>query len=279
MRSGFAAPSALFVGVCASLLGQQAPTPATQEEEQGIPIASSAVKTACTACHVADSKNRLTRISYRRTTPEGWEETIKRMVALNGASFDPALAREALRDLSNDLGLAPEEVRPARFELERRLVEYAYPDKDTQHTCSLCHSIGRAMLQRRTRQEWDLLVAMHRGYYPLVDMQGFRDMQPAPVTAGPDGRPPDRRQPVEKALDHLKATFPLQTPEWSAWSANRRTPRLAGRWAMRAYEIGRGPYYGEVAVTAKPGTEDQFTTVSHYAPAGDGASLERRGES
>jgi quinohemoprotein amine dehydrogenase len=277
MRLGLAAPSALLVGVCASLLAQRAPAPRADGTEEGIPIASQAVKSACMTCHAADSKSRLTRISYRRTTPEGWEETIKRMATLNGASFEPALAREALRDLSNDLGLAPEEVQPARFELERRLVEYSYPDKDTQRTCSLCHSIGRAMLQRRTKEEWDLLVAMHRGYYPLVDFQGFRYPEPPPDTPGPDGRPSDRRQPVEKALDHLKGAFPLQTPEWSAWSANRRAPRLAGRWALSAYEIGRGSHFGEVEIAAQPDAEDQFTTVARYAPAGGGAAVERHG--
>jgi len=254
------------------------PAPSPDPSETGIPIASEAVKKSCGACHPADAAGRMTRISFRRTTPEGWQETIRRMVTLNGAPLDPAQARETLRYLSNELGLAPEEARPARFEVERRLVDFTYSDKDTHKTCSLCHSIGRAMLQRRTKEEWDLLVAMHRGYYPLVDFQGFRSMAPLPTEPGPDGRPPDRRQPVDKALDHLKAAFPLRTPEWADWSANRRLPRLAGRWALRGHEPGFGPVFGEVEMTAKPGTDDEFTTVARYVSPRDGPTVERRGQ-
>jgi quinohemoprotein amine dehydrogenase len=200
------------------------------------------------------------------------------MATLNGAPLEPGPAREALRYLSNELGLAPEEVRKARFELERRLVEFTYEDKETHETCSLCHSIGRAMLQRRTKEEWDLLVAMHRGYYPLVDFQGFSAPPPRRSASPSDGRPPDRRQPVDKALDHLKAAFPLRTPEWADWLANRRPARLAGRWALRGHEPGSGPVYGEVEISPKPGTEDEFTTLARYVPAGGGAGVERRGQ-
>ena len=259
----------------ASLFAQPAP-PA--EAEPGIAIQSEAVKKACGACHAADAKGCLTRISYRRTTPEGWQETVKRMVTLNGAPVEPAQAREVVRYLANELGLAPEEARPAAFEVERRLVEFSYPDKDTERTCSACHSIGRPMLQRRTGEEWELLVAMHRGYYPLVDFQAFRNMAPPPAEPGPDGKPPDRRHPMDKALAHLKATYPLRTPEWSAWSANRRAPRLAGRWALRASQIGHPPVFGEVTIAAKPGTDDEFTTEARYAPAGGGPAVVRRGQ-
>ena len=48
--------------------------------------------------------------------------------------------------------------------------------------------------QRRTKEEWELLLAMHRGYYPLVDFQAFRRGGPPPPTAArTDGRPPDNR--------------------------------------------------------------------------------------
>ena len=64
------------------------PTPKVDEED-GTPITSAAVKAACGDCHSEDAKHRFTRISYRRTTPEGWQETIRRMVSLNKASIEP----------------------------------------------------------------------------------------------------------------------------------------------------------------------------------------------
>ena len=50
--------------------------------------------------------------------------------------------------------------------------------------------MGRVITQRRTREEWELLMATHRGLYPLVDFQGFQ--------RGGDGP-----QPVDEAIDHL----------------------------------------------------------------------------
>ena len=88
------------------------PTEKQKEEiESGIPIASELVRKSCSPCHNADEKMRMSRISWRRTTPEGWEHTIKRMVGLNGLEIEPAAAREILKYLANNLGLAPEEAR------------------------------------------------------------------------------------------------------------------------------------------------------------------------
>ena len=51
---------------------------------------------------------------------------------------------------------------------------------------------------------------MHRGWYPLVDNQAFRRGGPAPRDPSPDGRPPDTRHPVEKAIDHLAQDVPAE---------------------------------------------------------------------
>ena len=47
---------------------------------------------------------------------------------------------------------------------------------------------GRVISQRRTRTEWELLIAMHRGWYPLVDRQVYRRMGPAPRDRACPGR-------------------------------------------------------------------------------------------
>lgn len=254
------------------------PPPEPKPEEEGFPIASAAVKEACGFCHKADDKGLMTRISYRRTTPEGWQQTIRRMAALNGAGMEPEKAREVLRWLADNLGLAPEEARPAAFEVERRMIDYKYADKDTEQVCSKCHSMGRVIAERRTKEEWELLIAMHRGFFPLSDFQAFRRLEARRTTPGPDGRPPDNRHPMEKALAHLVPTFLLRTPEWAAWSANVRPPRLEGRWALSGYQPGKGPIYGEVRIAAKPGAPNELTTEARYAPASGGAAGERQGQ-
>ena len=217
------------------------PPPEPKPEEEGIAVTSAAVKEACGACHQADAKGLMTRISFRRSTPEGWQQTIRRMVALNGAGLEPEKAREVLRWLADNLGLAPDEARPALFEVERRMIDYKYADKDTEQVCSKCHSMGRVLAERRTKEEWELLIAMHRGFYPLSDFQAFRRLEARRTTPGSDGRPPDNRHPMEKALAHLVPAFQLRTPEWAAWSATARPARLEGRWALVGHEPGRGP--------------------------------------
>ena len=45
------------------------------------------------------------------------------------------------------------------------MIEYKYAaNKDTEEVCTKCHSMGRVISQRRAKTEWELLIAMHRGY-------------------------------------------------------------------------------------------------------------------
>ena len=247
--------------------------------EPGIPIADKTVQTACAPCHKADEKGVMSRISFRRNTPEGWETTIRRMVALNGVKLDPDTARQVLRYLSDNLGLAPEEVEPAAFEVERRMIDFKYTaSRDTEQACSACHSMGRVLLQRRTKEDWQMLVDMHRGWYPLVDFQAFRRTGPMQREPGPDGRPPDNRHPIEKALEHLTSTFPLQTPQWAAWSATMRPPKLEGTWAISGHETGKGPVYGVMRIT-QGASPSEFTTEISFTYARSGQTVTRTGRS
>jgi quinohemoprotein amine dehydrogenase len=274
-----------FIWMTAVGFAQQPPPAATPpaaavddaKKDEGIPVTSDLVKQKCGSCHRPDEKGRLSRISYRRTTPEGWEETIKRMVSLNGVTLGPTEARDILRYLANTQGLAPEEAQPAAFEVERRMIDFKYTaDKDTEDTCIKCHSMGRVISQRRTKEEWELLIAMHRGYYPLVDFQAFRRGGPPRREPDEGGRPPDNRHPMEKAIGHLSTAFPLVTPEWSAWSATMRPPRLEGRWAISGYETGKGPLFGQVTI-APQGENGDFTTETTFTYAHSGQTVTRRG--
>jgi quinohemoprotein amine dehydrogenase len=281
-----------FLACGAAAAQAQPPAPpaasasATAARDEGFPIDNDVVRSRCGGCHRSDDKRRMSRISYRRATPENWEKTIKRMVALNHATLEPAEARTILKYLSDHLGLAPEELRPIAFEPEHRMVEYTYTaDKDTADTCGSCHSMSRVVSERRTKEEWSLLVAMHRGYYPLVDNQpmangmGFRRTRPRETEPGADGRPPDNRHPMDKALEHLEKALPLVTSEWSAWSAAMQSPRLAGRWAVVGTAPGKGMIYGQVTIAADQSTPDAFTTDVKYTVARTSESIARTGRS
>ena len=261
-----------FLAVPTACLALAAPVRAQSDTTAGYPIRDAAVIAQCSSCHAQDSTGRMTRISYVRKTPEGWETSIRRMVTLNNAQLEPEAARAVLRYLANEQGLAPEEAEPGRFEAERRMMDWEYKgDARTQATCKLCHSMGRVILQRRTKDEWSLLVAMHRGYYPIVDFQGFRSGGPPPPGQ------PDEGHPMDHAINHLARAFLLTTPAWTAWRATMRSPVLAGEWLLSGTQPGRGPFHGRLTITRVEGSTDEFTTRATWVWTKTGQHVTREG--
>ncbi len=254
--------------------------PQDTESEVGTPIEDPIVRKTCATCHTVDRQGQISRISFQRKTPEGWERTIRRMVALNGLQTDPATARYVVKYLANHLGLAPEEAKPAAFEVERRQTADKYTaNNDTESVCTKCHSMGRVISQRRTRREWHLLVALHRGLYPQVDFQVFQRSATSANSAAVGDQPVDKRSPVQKAVDHLVSAFPLTTSAWNTWSASMRPPRIVGSWAIRGWEPGKGPLYGRAEIKApKDGALDEYTTEFSYSYARSGARVTRSGQ-
>ena len=252
--------------------GRPAP-PARKDTTAGYAIADQTVIARCGSCHVRDSTGVMERLSYLRKTPEGWEISIRRMVALQKVKVDPTEARAVVKYLSNAQGLAPAEARPARFESERRAIDYRYTaDSRTEQTCRACHSLGRVISQRRTKDEWELLLATHRAYYPLVDFQAFRRGGPPPPDSA--GAP----HPMDVAVTHLSKVFPLRTPEWAAWSATMRPARIEGEWVLSGTEPGRGAFSGRLTIAKSPNAEDEFTTRATYRYARGGKSVTREGK-
>lgn len=254
----------------------QAPA-AEAKSDPGIPVTDPVVQKACSPCHRPDDKGMMSRISARRTTPEGWERTITRMLALNNLKIEPQTARAVVKSLANSHGLAPEEARPAQYEVQRRLGDEEFKSAELDGTCNACHSFGRIISQRRTAQDWSLLISMHRGWYPIIDRQTFRRMGPVPRDRDAQGRPPDTRHPSEKAADFLAEKFPLQTTDWSSWTASMRPAKVDGTWTLSGWENGKGALYGRVVLTPVAGSTDEFTTQTSYTYARSGEQVSRAG--
>ena len=69
----------------------------------------------------------------------------------------------------------------------------------------------------------------------------------------------DGKYPVDVAVDYLSKAQPLITPEWEAWKAIMRTPKLEGKWMLTGYQQGKGRVFG--IVTLEKGTgPDEFIT-------------------
>jgi quinohemoprotein amine dehydrogenase len=83
---------------------------------------------------------------------------------------------------------------------------------------------------------------------------------------------------MDKARDVLSRNLPLISGEWTSWSAVMRTPRLAGRWAIAGYQIGKGPVFGQLTIADRAGVTDGFTTEARltYSRTGDMVSRKSR---
>src|SRR5215813_15279516 len=261
----------------------QAPTsPQTQPQaeaklEEGIPVTDPLVIAKCGTSHTRDDKGNLSRISWERAAPEGWEEAIKRMVRLNGLEITPAEARSVLKYLSTYHGLAPEEAKPVMYMAEHRIQDEPVPNETVRTTCMGCHPFGRALSWRRSKEDWKLLANMHVFLYPQADVafrRGFSGTGNAPLIPQVQEDAPPL---VDQTLDYLAKNAPLHTPEWAAWRARMRVPKLTGRWLVTAHIPGRGKYYGEM-VMESGSAEDEFQTRVKLQSATDGSTLTRSGQ-
>jgi quinohemoprotein amine dehydrogenase len=254
------------------LLAQQG-NRAEPAKDPGIPVSDPLVIQKCGSCHTKDDKGNLSRISWERTTPEGWEEAIKRMIRLNGLTLKPEEARAIVKSLSATHGLAPEEAKPVMYIPEQRIQDETIADENLRHACASCHAIGRARSWRRSKDDWNLLVAMHSGYFQVADYMSFYRFVPPDAPAGQD-----RKQPADVAVDLLAKDLPLNTPEWASWRARMRAPKLAGRWIVSGYQAGRGKVIGEMVV--EPGAaDDEFSTNVKLTYLKDGSTVTRTGKS
>jgi len=255
-----------------------APSASDEKPEEGIPVTDALVIEKCGACHKKDDKGNLSRISWERSTPEGWEEAIKRMVRLNGLELTPPEARSIVKYLSTYHGLAPEEAKPVMYMAEHRILDETVPSEGVRTACMGCHPFGRPLSWRRSKDDWKLLTNLHVALYAQAE-SAFRRLNFGATAAGRGGAaaPPPAAQPVDDALDFLGKNAPLQTPEWAAWRARMRAPKLAGRWLVTAYIPGRGKYFGELVV--EPGaSEDEFTTRVKLQSVKDGSVMARFGQ-
>ena len=208
----------LFSAILAQAQGRgnrgAGPAAAPEEKpEEGIPVTNPLVIEKCGTCHTKDDKGNLSRISWERSTPEGWEESIKRMIRLNGLEISPADARTILKYLATYHGLAPEEAKPVMYIAEHRIQDEAVPNDAVQGTCMGCHALGRGLSWRRSKEDWKLLTDMHVFLYAQADA-AFRRGFGRGNGGGQNGQDnPNAPQLVDQSLDYLSKNASLHTPE------------------------------------------------------------------
>jgi quinohemoprotein amine dehydrogenase len=198
----------------------------------GIPVTSDLVMNKCTGCH-KNNGGLVSRVSYLRQAPEAWEETLWRHKRIHGLSITREEKEALLLYFSDKQGLAPAEVAPYAYTLEKRDTKEKVDNPVIVDMCVRCHSYAKTALQRRTPEEWPKLANMHAGVLPmwLYQLQDVLDWDDT----------------LAACLKELSKRFPLETPEWKQWSGSR--PKAGeGKWVVAGYQAGKGAYGGEVTL-------------------------------
>lgn len=221
--------------------------------EEGIPVTDPLVIAKCESCHARDERGNMQRISWARTTPEAWQDALKRMILGYGVSVTPTEARSIVKYLSANHGLAPEEAKPVMYEAERRVHdETNLPRGGLGNACTKCHAFARALSWRRSADDWRQFAESHAARYKV---------------------------PKEATVAFLAKAAPLHTPEWDSWNTRikngKRTEDLSGRWLVAASIAGHGKYYGEMQIEQAGG--DEFNTRVTLMSIQDGSTISRSG--
>ncbi|MGE0821024.1 MAG: quinohemoprotein amine dehydrogenase subunit alpha [Candidatus Binatia bacterium] len=198
--------------------------------------------TRCVACH-APKDDAVDVVTMQRKTPEGWEMTLVRMMRMHGAQLQPDEVRLLVKYLSDHYGLAPVEVEPFSYMVEKRnakVVQHDIP-KFMQAACTQCHSYERIALQRRTAESWEHL--------PDTKLALFANTENVTASSGllQDYWFEETKKTV---VPYLAKQFPFVTEAWTAWQA-KPTPDYAGNWKIVGHDPGEGgDYVGHITLTA-----------------------------
>jgi quinohemoprotein amine dehydrogenase len=203
------------------------------------------VMTRCITCH-QPKDGKIDVVAEQRKTPEGWEMTLMRMVRTHGTKLTPEELRTLVKYLSDTYGLAPAEVEPFRYILEKRnnlVVTHDIP-KVMQASCMQCHSYERVALQRRSREMWDRTPDMKLALFTNTEN----------VTAS-SGLLTDYwyTEAKKQVVPYLTKQFPLTTAAWTKWQAKAKAD-YAGTWKIVGRDAGKGgDYTGQVILKSLGG--------------------------
>jgi len=210
----------------------------------------------CSGCHApSEEGGKLASIESERKTPEGWEMTLHRMMRTHGASLNAEEARVLVKYLSDHYGLAPKEVEPFRYALEKRPnIFETFPSEAVQATCAQCHSYARIALQRRTKEMWEILPDLTAGLLPNIENQtasGFPALDDLWYTVV-----------KRETVPYFIKTYPFDSAAWREWQKKAK-PKLEGTWKVVGHDMGKGGDYTGQMVIHSVGEDRYEGTFAH----------------
>lgn len=250
--------SALLIGGLFALTGNGVLCAASQ------PLSGEQIiQKRCLDCHSETGEANLpySRISPQRKTPEGWQMTVQRMVSIHEAKMSADERRQVVKYLADTQGLAPSETTGLRYGIERDSNLVENNDPAYAEMCARCHSGARFGLQRRTAEEWELLVHFHMGQIPTLELHSLARDRPWFDLA------------LNEVAPKLAKDFPLDTAAWRAWQAAKK-PTFNHRWTLVGYIPGKGEFDATMQVRDQGGDNYQLSVTGQYA---DGAPLSGTG--
>ena len=226
------------------------------------PDGAAIIRERCLACHTenTDGASTFSRISGQRKTPEGWHMTLNRMQLHRGLEIPAEEKRALIKYLADTQGLAPSEAAPFRYLLEQDNNRVENVDAAYTEMCMRCHSGARFALQRRSEEEWRLLVHFHMGQHPTLELHALSRDRPWMQLA------------LDKLVPQMAKDFPLQSAAWSDWQKAPRTD-MAGSWRLFGYVPGKGEFEARMSAVATAPDQFKLSVTGNYL---DGAAL--RGE-
>jgi len=220
------------------------------------------VSEKCIGCH-RESNGYVSRISYIRKTPEGWEETLWRHKRTHGVNITNEEKEAILSSLSFTSGLAPSEVVPFSYTLEKVDTKEKVDNQSIVDTCVRCHSYAKTALQRRTHEEWNKLANMHSGVLPLwlYQCQDVIDW---------DGT-------LKNSIENLSKMFPLITKDYEEWIKVRKEFQQ-GLWGIKGFEPGKGEYFGIISINVNQRDKVSYKGWVEYLETGEKVELKGHGK-
>ncbi len=194
------------------------------------------IRKNCTSCHTEERPGAFSRIEGQRKTPEGWQMSINRMEHHNGLRIPAADKRTIIQYLADTRGLAPAEAAPWRYLLEQDTNRVEAVADEFSQMCARCHSGARFGLQRRSVDEWRLLVHTHIAQTPTLELQAMSRDRPWLKLA------------LEETAPQLAAAFPLESDAWRDWQKAAK-PELAGQWRLVGFVPGKGAFDARMTAT------------------------------
>jgi quinohemoprotein amine dehydrogenase len=247
--SVFSLAAALAGGTLLASLPQAAPAKAAPPPKHGPEI----FRTTCIGCHSVDKTGRIPVLEGVRTTPEEWENILRRM-GRRGFPLSDAERKNAVKEISRYQSLTPDEnaaigylaVSPAA-----NLAESVPGHEDFRQTCVSCHSYAKVASHRRSPASWAYMPDFHLASFTAALTQSYRDMR-WPLSA-------------KRAAAHLAKRLPFETPDWQAWKQVRHQLHANGSWVVVGHEPGIGDYEATMQLSPKGDDEYALRRAVRYA--------------